>query len=425
MVRRRVSYVVSLALLASVASPALAQDLPAAAQPQEIGLSQEGLQRVDAKMEKIVREGRVPGAVALIARNGRIAYYKAFGMSDPAKKRPMRKDDIFRVYSQTKAVMSIGLMMLLEEGKFQLTDPLEKYIPSFKDLKVYVGTDDKGEMILEEAKRKPTIQDAMRHTLGLTNAGTRGPVERHYLEQGITFTRLESLEQEMDLLSQNPLVYQPGERWLYAKGADVQGYLIERLSGMPLDKFLQERLLGPLGMKDTGYGVPASKADRIAQYDGPIEYPTPGNPGLDMRPETYERFATRPFGTSGLWSTAMDFARLSQMLLNGGELDGVRILSRKSIELMTQNNLPAAIGDLSATGDPGIGFGLGFSVALDPAAAGKLVSPGTFGWTGAATSSFSVDPQEKMVIIFMAQKWPYDEALLDEFHAMALQTIAD
>lgn len=424
MMRRYLACTVSLAMLATAALPAAARDLPAA-QTWEVGLSPQGLERLDAKMDRIVREGRLPGAVVLIARDGKIAHYKAFGMSDPAKRRPMRRDDIFRLYSMTKPVVSIGLMILYEEGKFQLTDPLEKYIPSFKDLKVFAGTDEAGEMILEDAKRKPTIQDAMRHTLGLTNAGTRGPVERNYLEQGITFTTLESLEQEIELLTQNPLAYQPGERWLYAKGADVQGYLVERLSGMPLDQFLEERLFRPLEMNDTGYGVPAAQTNRIAQYAGPVEYPTPGNPGLDMRAETYDRLATRPFGTMGLSGTAMDFARLSQMLLNGGKLDGVQILSRKSVELMTQNNLPAAIRDLSASGDPGTGFGLGFSVALDAAASGNLVSPGTYGWTGAATTSFMIDPKERLVAIVMAQKWPYDEAFLEEFQTMVYQALAD
>lgn len=424
MMRRSLSYAVSLALLASAALPAGAKDLPAA-QPSEVGISQDGLARLDAKVGRAIREGRLPGAVVLIARHGRIAHYKAFGLSDPATSRAMERDDIFRVYSQTKPVVSIALMMMYEEGKFQLTDPIEKYIPAFKDLKVFAGTDGDGNMVLEEAKRKPTIQDAMRHTLGLTNAGLQGPVERQYLDLGITFTTLESLEQEIDLLTRNPLAYQPGERWLYAKGVDVQAYLVEQFSGMPLDRFLKERLFDPLEMRDTAYGVPASKADRIAQHDGPIEYPTPGAPGLDMRPETYDRFATRPFGTQGLSGTAMDFARLSQMLLNGGQLEGVRILSRKSVELMTQNNLPAAIGDLSATGSPGVGFGLGFSVALDPAAAGNLVSPGTFGWTGAATTSFMVDPKEDLVVVFMAQKWPYDSAFLDEFQTMAYQSIGD
>ena len=422
--RRRLAYAACLALLAIHGLPAAAEDLPMA-QPEELGLSQERLARLDAQMETAVRERRIPGAVVLLARHGRVAHYAAFGMSDRAAGREMERDDIFRIYSMTKPVVSVALMMLFEEGKFQLTDPIEKYIPAFKDVKVFTGTDEKGAMIVEDAKRKPTIQDAMRHTLGLTNAGIRTPLERRYLELGITFTTLESLDQEIGLLAQNPLAYQPGERWLYGKGHDVQAYLVEQFSGMPLDKFLEERLFHPLGMDDTFYGVPAAKADRAAQYDGVIEHPVPGSPGLDMRPETYDRFATRPFGTSGLSSTAMDFARLSQMLLNGGELDGVRILSRKSVELMTQNNLPASIGDLTATGDPGIGYGLGMSVALDAAAAGNLVSPGTFGWTGAATTSFMIDPKEDLVAIVMAQKWPYDMRLLSEFQTMAYQTIAD
>jgi CubicO group peptidase (beta-lactamase class C family) len=411
-------------VLAWCAYPLAAEDLPAA-QPAELGLSQDRLARLDAMMTTAVEQGRVPGAVVLIARKGRVAHYEAYGQSDASAGRAMERDDIFRIYSMTKPVVSVALMMLHEEGKFQLTDPLEMYIPAFKGLKVFAGTDESGEMVLEDAKRKPTIQDAFRHTLGLANAGLRTPIERRYLDLGITFTKLESLDQEIELLGQIPLAYQPGERWLYGKGHDVQAYLVERLSGMPLDQFLEQRLFRPLGMNDTSYGVPAEKVDRIAQYDSEIAWPDPNNPGLDMRAETYDRFATRPFGTMGLSSTAMDFARFSQMLLNGGELDGVRILGRKSVELMTKNNLPANIGDLAATGDPGIGYGLGMSVALDAAAAGNVISPGTFGWTGAATTSFMIDPKEELVAILMTQKWPYDTRLLSEFQTMAYQTIAD
>lgn len=414
----------SLALVAAAALPARGADLPAA-QPRDTGLSQERLARLDATIDLAVRTGRLPGAVVLIARHGRVAHYKAFGMSDRAARQPMKRDDIFRIYSMTKPVVSVALMMLYEEGKFQLTDPLEKYLPAFKDLKLFTGTDEKGRMLLEDVKRKPTIQDALRHTSGLANAGIRTPVERCYLEQGITFTKLESLKQEIGLIGKCPLAFQPGERWLYAKNHDVQAYLVELFSGMPLDKFLEERLFRPLGMNDTGYGVPTAKVGRISQYDGAIAWPDPNNPGLDMRPETYDRFATRPFGTLGLSSTAMDFARFSQMLLNGGELDGVRILGRKTVELMTQNHLPANIGDLRASGMPGIGYGLGMSVALDAPMAGKVISPGTFGWTGAATTSFMIDPKEDLVAIVMAQKWPYDSRFLDEFQTMVYQAIGD
>jgi CubicO group peptidase (beta-lactamase class C family) len=421
-VGRRFAWAALLALLAASPLRLAAKDLPSGA-PRELGLLPDRLARIDVKMEADIRSGRIPGAVVLIARKGRIGHYKAFGMADMAASRAMERDSIFRVYSMTKPVVSVALMILYEEGKFQLTDPIEAYIPAFKDVKVFTGTDDKGGFLVEDAKRKPTIQDAMRHTLGLTNAGIRTPLERRYLELGISFTTLESLSQEMDLLASSPLAYQPGERWHYGKGHDVQAYLVERLSGMPLDKFLEERLFRPLGMDDTGYGVPAAKRDRVAQYDGVVQHPVPGSPGLDMRPETYERFATRPFGTSGLWSTAMDFARFSQMLLDGGELDGTRILSRKTVELMTQNHLPTNIGDLAATGDPGIGYGLGMSIALNAADVGNLISPGTFGWTGAATTSFMIDPREDVVAIVMAQKWPYDARLLSEYQTLVYQSL--
>lgn len=424
MLHRRLAYAASFAAFLSSALPAMGASLPPV-QPSEVGLSQERLARLDAVLDAAYRDGRIPGAVVLIARHGRVAHYKAIGMSDRAARRPMKPDDIFRIYSMTKPVVSVALMMLYEEGKFQLNDPLEKYIPIFKNIQVFAGTDGTGAMILADAKRKPTIQDAMRHTSGLANAGIRTPVERCYLEQGITFTKLESLHQEIALLAKCPLAYQPGERWLYGKSVDVLAYLVERFSGMPLDKFLEERLFHPLGMDDTSYGVSAAKANRIAQYDGAIRWPDPQNPGLDMRPETYDRFATRPFGTEGLSSTAMDYARFSQMLLNGGELDGVRILSKKTVELMTQNNLPAQVGDLAATGKPGMGFGLGFAVTLNAPAVGNLVSPGTFGWDGAATTSFMIDPKEDIVAIVMAQKWPYDSQFLSEFQTMVYQAIAD
>jgi len=421
--KRGLAYLGVFAFLLPSISPAAAKDLPSA-QAREVGLSQERVARLDAVVDAAVREGRFPGAVVLLARHGRVVDYRAFGMSDRAAHRPMKPDDIFRIYSMTKSVVSVALMMLYEEGKFQLTDPLEDYIPAFKGLKVFAGVDDRGAMILEDAKRKPTIQDALRHTSGLANAGIRSPVERCYLEQEITFTKLESLKQEIGLLAKCPLAYQPGERWLYGKSVDVDAYLVEHFSGMPLDKFLEQRLFRPLGMNDTSYGVPAAKANRIAQYDGAIKWPDPANPGLDMRPETYDRFATRPFGTEGLSSTAMDYARFSQMLLNGGELDGVRILGRKTVELMTQNNLPAKIGDLTATGKPGTGFGLGFSVALNAAAGGNLASPGMFGWDGAATTRFIVDPKEDLVAVIMTQKWPFDDQFLNEFQTMVYQTVA-
>jgi CubicO group peptidase (beta-lactamase class C family) len=332
----------------------------------------------------------------------------------------MRRDEIFRIYSMTKPVVSVALLMLYEEGKFQLDDPLELYIPSFKGLKVFAGTDAQGNLILEEPHRKPTIHDAFRHTLGLSAGAGPTPVDRLYREKGITVGEVDSLTQQMELLGEVPLLYQPGERWVYGFGHDVQARLVEHFSGMPLDRFLQERLFGPLRMADSGYAVGRDKPERTARLHDVAETP-PANLAVDMRPSTYDSFATKPMGTLGLWSTASDYARFSQMLLNGGELDGTRILGEKTVELMTRNQLPPAIG----THAPGLGYGLGVEVVLDPAAAGNLASPGAFGWTGAATTRFIVDPEEDLVAVLMTQKWPYDARLLAEFETLVYQAIAD
>jgi CubicO group peptidase (beta-lactamase class C family) len=417
------SWCLASALLA-LSSAAVARDLPAAA-PSEVNLSEQRLGRLDAFMADAIARGRVPGAVVLVVREGKVAHYKAYGMADSDAARAMRTDDVFRIYSMTKPVASVALLMLYEEGKFQLDDPLELYIPAFKDLKVFAGTDPNGNMILEETKRKPTIHDAFRHTLGISAGGGPTPVDRLYAEKGIAINRLESLGQQMQLLGEVPLVYQPGERWLYGFGHDVQAYLVEHFSGMPLDQFLQTRIFTPLEMHDTGYAVGRDKPQRVVKLeDVPESYGL--NPAIDMRASTYDRFATVPLGTMGLWSTAMDYARLSQALLNKGELEGTRILGRKTVELMAQNHLPPEIGSLAEYGNaPGVGYGLGVSVVLDPAAEGNLSSAGAFGWTGAATTRFIIDPEEKLVAILMTQKWPYDTRLLDEFQTLVYQSIVD
>jgi CubicO group peptidase (beta-lactamase class C family) len=391
----------------------------------ESGFSKAGLERFYAFLDDEIAKGRVPGAVVLVSRRGTTVHHKAYGLADRDAKRPMRTDDVFRIYSMTKPVVSVALLTLYEEGKFQLDDPLERYIPGFKDVKVFTGSDARGKMILEQPHRKPTIHDAFRHTLGISAGGGRTPVDNLYREKGLIVNRLDSLSQQMKLLGEVPLLFHPGERWLYGFGHDVQAYLVEYLSGIPLDRFLQERIFGPLRMADTGYAVGLNQPGRVVRLHDVAETP-PSNPAIDMRPSTYERFATHPLGTLGLWSTAADYARFSQMLLNGGELDGVRILGRKTVELMASNHLPPAIGTLAQNDNaPGVGYGLGVSVMLDPAAAGKLSSPGTFGWTGAATTSFFIDPKEDLVAILMTQKWPYDARLLDEFQTMVYQAIAD
>jgi CubicO group peptidase (beta-lactamase class C family) len=404
---------------------AFARDLPTVA-PAKAGLSEEGLARLDAAMERHVRDRRVPGAVVLIARKGAVVHLRSYGVSDRPTARAMRSDDLFRIYSMTKPVVSVALLMLYEEGRFQLTDPLERYIPEFRGLMVHAGMDASGSPRLESPRRKPTIQDAMRHTLGIGAGGGPPAVAQLYRENRIWVNSMESLAQQMQLLGRVPLLYHPGDQWLYGYGHDVQARLVEIMSGMPVDQFLQQRLFGPLGMKDTGYGVAAGNRGRIATlHDVPEE--TPANPAVDMRPSTYERFAQHPFGTLGLWSTAADYARFSQMLLNGGELDGVRILGSKTVELMSRNHLPANIaqGGQPGTMEPGTGYGLGVSVTVDPAAAGNLGSAGAFGWSGAATTWFTIDPSEKLVAILMAQQYPYDARLLSEVQTLVYQAITD
>lgn len=409
-------------LLAASPLPVSANDLPAAS-PAQVGLSADRLGRLDAFVEQAIAQDRIPGAVVLIARDGRVAHHRAYGLADRDSGRPMRTDEIFRIYSMTKPVVSVALLTLYEEGKFQLGDPLERYIPAFKDQKVFAGTDANGAILLEDAKRKATIQDAFRHTLGISAGSGPDAVSRLYIGKGLTITQIESLADQMRLLGEVPLVYQPGERWLYGFGHDVQAYLVEHFSGMPVDRYLEQRLFAPLGMAETGYAVGRRHPARVAKLHGVSEEP-PANPAIDMRPSTYDRFADHPLGTLGLWSTASDFARFGQMLLDGGELDGTRILGRKTVELLAQNHLPENIGTLAEYGQPGVGYGLGVSVALDPAAEGNLDSPGAFGWTGAATTRFIIDPKERLVAVFMAQQWPYDARLLAEFQTLVYQAIA-
>jgi CubicO group peptidase (beta-lactamase class C family) len=410
---------VAAVLLVAMPTPALADDLPSGT-PAEEGLSSERLDRLDTFLDQAIAQGRIPGAVVLIARRGRVVHHRAYGLADRDTRRAMRRDDVFRIYSMTKPVVSAALLMLYEEGKFQLDDPLEMHLPAFRGVKVFAGTDADGDLILEEPRRKPTIHDAFRHTLGVSAGAGPTPVDRLYREKGLTVGEVDSLAHQMQLLGEVPLLFHPGDRWHYGFGHDVQAHLVEHFSGMPLDRFLQERLFGPLGMEDSGYAVGREEPGRVATLHDVAATP-PANLAVDMRVSTYDGFADKPMGTLGLWSTAADYARFAQMLLNGGELDGRRILGERTVGLMASNHLPPEIG----TQAPGVGYGLGVSVVLDPAAAGNLASPGAFGWTGAATTRFIVDPEQELVAILMTQKWPYDARLLAEFETLVYQAIAD
>jgi len=333
----------------------------------------------------------------------------------------MRPDAMFRLYSMTKPIASVALLTLYEQGLFQLTDPLDKYIPQFANLKVYAGKDANGRPILEAPKRKPTIQDAFRHTLGLSGGLGNTDVDALYREAGLGMFELDSLRQEMDRLATVPLRYSPGDQWVYGLGHDVQAYLVEHFSGMPYADYVRTTILEPLGMRQTAFGVPsAMKRNFATVYDR--------NADGKLVPDTadrYARFTDHAFGTLSLSGSAPDYLRFARMLLNRGELDGVRVLGRKTVELMAQNHLPPNIPSIAANGPAATGYGLGVSVTLDAAALGRLGSVDTFGWGGAASTTFSVNPAEDMAIVIMGQVMLSDGDLLQKVETLVYQALID
>jgi CubicO group peptidase (beta-lactamase class C family) len=384
------------------------------------GISLERIQRLDALLEREIAAGRLSGMVVAVARNGELIQ-RTYGYLDLASRQPMRPDAMFRLYSMTKPIASVALLTLYEQGLFQLTDPLDKYIPQFANLKVYAGKDANGRPILETPKRKPTIQDAFRHTLGLSGGLGSTDVDALYREAGLGMFELDSLREEMDRLATVPLRYSPGDQWVYGLGHDVQAYLVEHFAGMPYAEYVRTAVLEPLGMRHTVFGVPpAMKRNFATVYDR--------DAGGKLVPDTadrYARFTEHAFGTLSLSGSAPDYMRFAQMLLNGGELDGVRILGRKTVELMTQNHLPPNIPSITANGPAATGYGLGVSVTLDTAALGRLGSVGAFGWGGAATTTFSVNPAENMAIIIMGQVMPNDGDLLQKVETLVYQALID
>jgi CubicO group peptidase (beta-lactamase class C family) len=411
----------SVLLIGTLAISVNAKD-PKAAIPETLGLSSERLARLDKAMQEDIDQKKTGGIVVLIARHGTIAYHKAFGMADIESGKKMQTDSLFRLYSMTKPVTSVALLTLYEEGKFQLNDPLEKYIPAFKDVKVFVKADDKGTMVLEEPKRKITIQDVFRHTAGFSYGFGDTPVDKAYQQAGLDFAKLNSLKELVDKLAKLPLLYQPGERWVYSLAHDVQAYLVEYFSGMPFDKYVQTRILKPLGMKDAVFGIPKEYAARYTTNYGPKK--EGGIQPID-KPESssYTRYQDHPFGGLSLSSTTTDYYLFAQMLLNRGKLGSVRILGRKTVELMTANNLPPQIPDIGMS--PGTGYGLGVSSLISPAMAANLGSQGNFGWGGAATTNVLIDPKEDLVMLYFTQFMPMDMSFVERFQTLVYQAIID
>jgi CubicO group peptidase (beta-lactamase class C family) len=384
----------------------------AGGKPDTLGFSPERLVRIGDVLKADIEKGRIPGAVVAIARNGRMAYFEAFGMRDKAKADPMTKDAIFRIYSMTKPITSVAVMMLAEEGRLRLADPVSKYLPQLAGLKVGIEKSDAGQaepsLTMVPATREMTIQDLLRHTSGLTyGVFGRSAIKSLYLKAGVGSSD-DTNADLIDKLSKLPLAYQPGATWEYSHSTDVLGRIVEVISGMPLDRFFQERIYAPLGMKDSGFVVPPEKHGRLAQ---PSTNPETGQPERVIDVTRPRKFLS---GGGGSVSTAADYLRFSLMLLNGGQLDGVRLLGRKTVELMTADHLGGI--DTSARFLPGagFGFGLGFAVRKEIGA----TSPGSIGdfyWGGLAGTFFWIDPTEKLAVIFMIQapsQQPYYPSLI-------------
>ena len=382
--------------------------------PSPTGVSNRRLQQVDRLLQSYVDSGRLPGCACLVSRGGQEVHYFECGQSDVERHKPVERDTIYRIYSMTKPITSVALMMLYEEGHFQLDDPVEGYIPQWANLRVFADGDADA-FTRTPLKRPMTIKDLLTHTSGLTYGFMHThPVDALYRRHRIGGVDLNGTLEDMVIkLADLPLQFSPGDRWNYGVSTDVVSYLVERFSGERFDDFLRERITGPLAMEDTAFFVPADEADRFAAcYEKPLDAAA-----FRLSDDPAESsFLTPPTflsGGGGLVGTIDDYHAFTRVLLGRGESDGVRLLGRKTAEYMTLNHIPEN-RDLAAMGQPrfsetpydGIGFGLGFSVVLDPAKANVVDSAGDFGWGGLASTYFWVDPAEELIVIFMTQLIP-------------------
>ena len=393
--------------------------------PGTVGLNADRLANIENHItSNYLDSGRYPGFSLVVSRGGKVAHLSAQGFADVEAQRPMETDTIVRIYSMSKPITSVALMQLYEQGRFQLTDPVSKFIPSWADLKVWQdGTPANFHTVHPE--RAMTVQDLLRHTSGLTYGFIGNhPVDALYRRAGIS-SPATSLADMCEKLADIPLLFSPGSRWAYSVATDVCGHLVELISGQPLDEYFQQHIFDPLGMVDTSFFVPDDKADRLATNYvhpslSPFGIPEGADPDAKMlRLEGNDDKASarsKPAflsGGGGLMSTLADYHRFCSMLLGGGTVDGVRILGARRVQYMASNHLPTG-GDLTSMGQAvfsetsydGIGFGLGFSVILDPAKAGVLSSPGEFAWGGAASTLFWIDPSEDLIVIGFTQLMP-------------------
>ena len=391
--------------------------------PEELGFSSQRLARINTKMQRYVDENKLAGISTLIARRGKVVHFEKFGMADIEAGLPMADDTLFRIYSMTKPITSVAVLMLLEEGYFRLSDPVADYLPEFKESKVL---DHGGNLV--KPMRPMTIRDLLTHTAGLSYGFDENFILDQFYQQqmwGVMEANpTMTLAEWMGIIAGLPLAYHPGTRYRYSVATDVLGYLVQVVAGMPFADFLQERIFAPLGMVDTHFTVPPEKVARFAANYGPQA----GGGLTVIDPLQNSRFirpTQRPSGGGGLLSTSGDYLRFTQLLLNQGTLDGVRLLGRKTVELMTTNHLPDGI---YLDNDPttGTGFGLGVSVLMDLGKGQTLGSVGNYGWGGAANTNFWIDPQEGLIGILMTQFMPSGTyPVTPDFRILTYQALVD
>ncbi len=406
---------------------AFAQDLTLA-KPESVGLSSERLNRIGTAVQKSIDEKRLAGAVTLVERRGKIVWYKAQGMQDREAGKAMPPDALFRICSMTKPITTLAVMMLYEEGRFNLEDPISKYLPEFKNPKI-LAKGANGESYTIPAAREITIRDLLRHTSGLTYHwnDSLGPM---YKDNNVAHGLLQydgTIADSTKRLAALPLLFNPGDRWEYSLGIDVLGRLVEVVSGKPLDEFFRTRIFEPLGMKDTYFYPPQDKISRLATaytyYDEKGLQRFPDKPiveGSMVYSADYPYNGPKKLfsGGAGLVSTVPDYLRFCEMMLNNGKLGEVRLIGRKSVELMTHDQLGNINNDM--------GFGLGFGIAGAKGPLSELGTPGEYNWGGFFYTAFSIDPKEQMIVIFMAQLHPTGDLHLDrQVHTLAYQAIVD
>ena len=380
-------------------------DLPTVS-PEQVGLSAEKLAGTRAALQKLIDEERIAGGIVVVARQGKVAQFETCGLMDIETGKPMKRDTIFRFYSMSKPITSVAAMILYEQGKIRLDDPMSKYIPQFTAQKVVTDPDDE-QITVVPAEREMTVRDLMRHTSGLTY-GIFGNTSidklyRSSVQLGGARTTLEDMTKNVAKI---PLLYQPGTKWHYSVSTDVLGRVVEVASGQSLDTFFAEHIFKPLGMKDTAFHVPAEKMDRFATNYGPN--PQGGLQPID-RPET-TRYANKPTflsGGGGLVSTASDYMRFCLMLLNNGKLGDTRLLKGETVRMITRNQLPKQAYPIGSGGRAGVGFGLGFSVRVEPSDEAPASRVGEYGWGGMASTHFWISPHDEIAVVVLTQHVPY------------------